>query len=60
MLSKGYHWSSMATSTLKNLLGAQYLRRGDGELALPDSRRKERLFEFGRTKALKAGETIVL
>ena len=34
----------MAISTLKRLLGMQYLRRGDGVLATPDSRRKERLF----------------
>ena len=38
----------MAISTLKRLLGAQMLRRGDGVLALPDSRRKERLL-VGRT-----------
>ena len=38
----------MAISTLKRLLGAQMLRRGDGVLALPDSRRKERLLA-GRT-----------
>ena len=39
----------MAISTLKRLLGAQMLRRGDGLLALPDSRRKERLLA-GRTR----------
>ena len=39
----------MAISTLNRLLGAQMLRRGDGILALPDSRRKERLLA-GRTK----------
>ena len=38
----------MAISTLKKLLGAQTLRRGDGVLKLPDSRRKERLLA-GRT-----------
>ena len=32
----------MAISTLKRLLGAQLLRRGDGLLALPGSKRKER------------------
>ena len=36
--------SSMAISTLKFLLCTQYLRRGDGIIATPDSRRKERLF----------------
>ena len=54
---KGYH-GSMAASTMKNLrLGAQMLRRGDADFALPDSRRKERLFERGRTKAvMKRGD----
>ena len=45
--TKGYS-TTMAISTLKRLLGAQMLRRGDGILALPDSRRKERLLA-GRT-----------
>ena len=46
--TKGYS-TTMAISTLSKLLGAQMLRRGDGVLALPDSRRKERLLA-GRTK----------
>ena len=41
--------SSMALSTLRKLLGAQMLRRGDGIISLPESRRKERLLA-GRTK----------
>ena len=41
--------TTMAISTLRKLLGQQMLRRGDGVLALPDSRRKERLLA-GRTK----------
>ena len=41
--------TTMAISTLRKLLGAQLLRRGDGVIALPDSRRKERLLA-GRTK----------
>ena len=46
----------MAISTLNKLLGAQYLRRGDGILKLRDSRRKERLFGgSGRTK----GERVI-
>ena len=57
--AKGYQ-GSMASSTMKNLLAAQVLRRGDAEFALPDSRRKERLFERGRTKPEKSGGTIVL
>ena len=46
--TKGYS-SSMALSTLRKLLGAQVLRRGDGIIALPESRRKQRLLA-GRTK----------
>ena len=49
---QGYTYSTihtMAISTLNKLLGAQLLRRGDGVIALPDSRRKERLLS-GRTK----------
>ena len=45
--TKGYS-TTQAISTLKKLLGAQTLRRGDGVLKLPDSRRKERLLA-GRT-----------
>lgn len=56
--AKGYS-SSMSSSTLKNLLAAQHLRRGDGLYAFKDSRRKERLlFGEGRTKPKKVGESI--
>ena len=41
----------MAISTLRKLLGARVLRRGDGIIALPESRRKERLLA-GRTKLM--------
>lgn len=41
--TRGYS-TSMALSTLKNLLAQRYLRRGDGIIATPASRRKERLF----------------
>jgi hypothetical protein len=41
--TKGYS-TAMAVSTLKNLLSIQYLRRGDGVFAVPDSRRRERVF----------------
>ena len=47
-LTAGYS-STMAISTLRKLLGAKVLRRGDGIIALPESRRKERLLA-GRTK----------
>ena len=40
------------------MLVSQALRRGDGDYALKDSRRKERLFADGRTKLLKAGESL--
>ena len=46
--TKGYS-SSMALSTLRKLLSQNMLRRGDGIIALPDSRRKVRLLA-GRTK----------
>ena len=39
--------TSMAISTLKNMLATSYLRRGDGIVATPATRRKERL--FGKT-----------
>ena len=35
---------------LRKLLGASTLRKGDGVIALPDSRRRERLLQAGRTK----------
>ena len=41
--TKGYS-TSMAVSTLRALLAGQYLKRGDGIIALPDSRRTQRLF----------------
>lgn len=41
--TKGYS-TSMALSTLKKLLAQRYLRRGDGIIATPESRRKERIF----------------
>ena len=40
------------------MLATQHLRRGDGIIATPDSRRKERLFGLhsaGRTKYLSGG-----
>ena len=49
----------MAISTLRKLLAAQKLRRGFGALALPDSRRKERLMA-GRTKILATGVKLEL
>ena len=39
---------------MKALLAAQHLRREDDDYTLPMSRRKNRLFEEGRTKPLKA------
>ena len=55
--TKGYS-TTMALSTLKTMLAAQHLRRGDGIIATPDSRRKERLFGVhskGRTKDSSTG-----
>ena len=48
----------MALSTLNSLLTTQYLRRGDGIIATPASRRAERLFGVtgsGRSLGLSAG-----
>eukprot|EP00965_Chrysotila_dentata_P228831 6196830-Pleurochrysis_carterae.AAC.4 len=45
-------------STLKNLLAAQQLRRGEGLVTVPESRRNERLFGVtgtSRTKLHSAG-----
>ena len=42
--------TSQCISTLKKLLGANTLRRGDGVIALPESRQRERLLRVGRTK----------
>ena len=54
--TKGYG-TTQALSTLKSLLGQQYLRRGDGLSSIPDSRRKMRLFSEGRTKLKSAGSS---
>ena len=50
--------TTMAYSTLKHLMSAQKLRRGDGPdgIILPDSRRNERLFGHrGRTSYRSSG-----
>ena len=53
--TKGYS-TTMALSTLKNLLVTQKLRRGDGPVVVPESRRTERLFGLrGRSKSLSLG-----
>ena len=47
--NRSSHDAACATSaSLKNLLATQYLRRGDGIIATPESRRKARLFSSGR------------
>ena len=54
--SRGYS-TTMALSTLRHLLVAQKLRRGDGPFALPDSRRRERLFgSVGRTSSMRSSQ----
>ena len=55
--TKGYP-TTAALSVLRHMLATQVLRRGDGIIATPESRRKERLFGVhgrGRTKCLSAG-----
>ena len=54
--TKGYS-TTMALSTLRKLLATQYLRRGDGILTTPESRRKERLFGASGTGRLTCGST---
>eukprot|EP00965_Chrysotila_dentata_P177891 5876476-Pleurochrysis_carterae.AAC.1 len=57
MKTKGYS-TTMACSTLKNLLATQQLRRGKGLVSVPESRRNKRLFcitGMGRTKLRSAG-----
>ena len=43
----GVNATSMSRSTFTHLLSAQALRAGEGDVALPDSRRKERVFGQG-------------
>ena len=48
----------MSLSTLNSLLTTQYLRRGDGIIAMPASRRAERVFGAngsGRSRCSSAG-----
>ena len=55
--TSGYS-TTVALSTMRNLLGSQTLRRGDGVISMPASRRNERLFGVtgsGRTKHLCTG-----
>ena len=52
--TKGYS-TTMALSTLNNLLATQYLRRGDGIIATPESRQKARLFGSGRLTLASSG-----
>ena len=54
--TKGYN-TTMAISTLNNMLVGQLLRRGDGVISLPASRRHNRLFAAGgagRTKEMSS------
>mmetsp|Transcript_7677 Transcript_7677/g.15984 ORF Transcript_7677/g.15984 Transcript_7677/m.15984 type:complete len:415 (-) Transcript_7677:70-1314(-) len=44
MTMSGKYSTTLAISTLRNLLATRYLRRGDGVTSVPDSRRKERVF----------------
>ena len=56
MKTKGYS-TTMAIYTLKNMLVGQLLRRGDGVISFPVSRRHDRLFAAGgagRTKVMSS------
>ena len=49
--------TTMAISTMRNLIASQKLRRGDGPVTIPQSRRNERVFGVtgsGRSKALRS------
>ena len=52
--TKGYS-TTMAISTLKGLLSTNYLRKGDGIIAIPDCRRVERL--FGKSGRMSLGSS---
>ena len=52
--TKGYS-STVALSVLRHLVMQNQPRRGDGLYKVPDSRRKQRLFEHGRTKHASTG-----
>ena len=47
LVSKKAYGTTMALSTLNNMLATNYLRRGHGIMAMPASRRAERLFGEG-------------
>ena len=47
--------TTMALSVLRHLLVTKKLRAGDGPIEMPDSRRRERLLDSGRTKSLASG-----
>ena len=56
--TKGYS-TTMSISTLQHMLTQKYLRRGDGIIAVPASRRAERIFGAhgpGRSKVLQLGK----
>ena len=57
--TRGYG-STMSLSTLNFMLVRGYLRVGDGLVATPMSRRKERLFGVGRTSLPSAGVKLEL
>ena len=50
--------TTLAISTMRNLIASRSLRRGDGLVALPSTRRNERIFGVGgrgRSKSLRTG-----
>ena len=58
LTAKSQYSTTLAKSTLRTLIGRQQLRRGDGLLSMPASRRNERLFGAtgtGRSKCLSKG-----
>ena len=58
LTAKKDYSTTASKSVMRTLLGRQQLRRGDGLISMPASRRNERLFGvtgIGRTKSLSAG-----
>ena len=47
--------TTMALSTLRTMIAKDYLRRGDGVVTVPDSRRVDRLTKLGRLTLKSAG-----
>ena len=62
LVTRAAQSTTMALSTMRKILGTQYLAKGHGIIATPMSRGGERLFGVhgtGRTKAQRAGPKLI-